>query len=437
MEEIDPHIAATIGEFEEWYAKLQDSFQVETHPLSGLVTAVSNQFQPIHRWYSLKEGFSSELPLWIIEYLNRHYRADISRVIDPFIGGGTTGVSLALSGISVDGIEYNPFIHLVSRVKSEYSNFRRSEVLSAIHKIDLEQPEYLLNIPSLTTLHNPKYFQADDVQTLLYSISQIQKLSIDAAIQRLLLLGVAASAEKVANLRKDGRALRYEKKSSRPPVSEVIRNNWSEMVEDLEQYTYSGRFNVYQGSAINLPPPIAAETYDLALYSPPYLNNFDYSEIYKLELWLLGYVASSESWQQLRKSTLRSHPSVRFEDRSIFDTLPVMSSLKGKLKQMGQSKILVGERNEIGKIIVGYFEDMYLAFKEQWRVLKPGGYLAYIVANSRHKFLPIATDVILGEVARNIGFEPLKLIILKQRNGRTRQKAYLHESVVILRKPLK
>ncbi len=78
---------------------------------------------------------------------------------------------------------------------------------------------------------------------------------------------------------------------------------------------------------------------------------------------------------------------------------------------------------------------MYLALKEQWRVLQPGGILAYVVANSRHHYLPIATDVVLGEIARCIGFEPLDLVVLRKRNGRTRQKSFLRESAVFLRKP--
>lgn len=437
MEEFVPKIESTVKEFEEWYDILQDSFQVKTHSMSGLVTAVSNQFQPIHRWYSLKEGFSSELPLWVVDHLAHYYKAEISRVIDPFIGGGTTGVSLALSGISVDGVEYNPFIHLIARAKSDYPRLGRSEVVSAIRKIALEQPDNLIDVPALTTLQNPKYFQPDDVQVMLHTIRQIQESDIDQAIKRLLLLGVAGAAEMVAHLRKDGRALRYEKKPDKPSAQAAIHGNWTRMVDDLEQHRYSGDFNVYQGSAVDLATLIAHEAYDLVLYSPPYLNNFDYSEVYKLELWLLGYVSSVEDWRNLRRSTLRSHPSIQFEDQGIFDTLPKMSSLHSNLKQMCAAKILVGERNEVGKIIVGYFEDMYLAFQEQWRVLKPGGYLVFVVANSRHRYLPIATDVILGEIARLIGFEPLELLILKQRNGRTRQKAYLRESAVILRKPVR
>ena len=79
---------------------------------------------------------------------------------------------------------------------------------------------------------------------------------------------------------------------------------------------------------------------------------------------------------------------------------------------------------------------MYQTLLEQWRVLKPGGVIAYVVANSRHYYLPVATDIMMGEIARCIGFEPLGLVVLKKRNGRTRQKLFLRESVVFIRKPL-
>ena len=92
-------------------------------------------------------------------------------------------------------------------------------------------------------------------------------------------------------------------------------------------------------------------------------------------------------------------------------------------------------KRDMNGLITGYFDDMYLAMNEQFRVLRPGGQLAIVVANSRHKFLPIATDVILGRIAEQIGFIPKELIVLRRRNGRTRQKTFLRETVVFLEKP--
>ncbi|MDP0920002.1 hypothetical protein Q6272_33745, partial [Klebsiella pneumoniae] len=32
---------------------------------------------------------------------------------------------------------------------------------------------------------------------------------------------------------------------------------------------------------------------DLIVFSPPYPNSFDYTDIYNVELWVLGYIGSS------------------------------------------------------------------------------------------------------------------------------------------------
>lgn len=436
MQELDVQTIQALKEFEGWYALLQTNFKIQTYPEEGLATAILNQQQPVHGWYTLKEGYSSRLPVWIVEYLAKHYKACISRVIDPFIGGGTTGVSLALEGVAVDGLEYNPFIRFVSEVKAQYPLLNKIEVLEAINKVVTSQPFRTIPVPTLSTLHEPRYFRPKDIQIILYVIHQIKNLNISPCVRDFLLLGVARSIDDIANLRKDGRALRYATKANRPTASVAIQTNWQRMTASIDKLSYKARFRVFGGSATNLKSVAEDETYELALSSPPYLNNFDYSEIYKLELWLLGFVADAEQWRELRKSTIRSHPSISFDPKHIFDGRSDMSEVFNMLKKMRDANSLLGKKNGLSKIIIGYFEDMYLALKEQWRVLKPGGYMAYVVANSRYNHLPIATDVILGEIARCIGFEPLELIVLKQRNGRTRQKTYLRESAVILRKPI-
>ena len=68
---------------------------------------------------------------------------------------------------------------------------------------------------------------------------------------------------------------------------------------------------------------------------------------------------------------------------------------------------------------------MYLALNEQYRVRRPGGFLVFMVANSRHADLPIATDVIIGEIARNVSFEPMEIVVLHRRNDRTRRRRFL------------
>ena len=55
---------------------------------------------------------------------------------------------------------------------------------------------------------------------------------------------------------------------------------------------------------------------DLTVFSPPYLNSFDYTDVYNVELWMLGYLQTSSSNRPLRQSTLLIAPQIATIDPS-------------------------------------------------------------------------------------------------------------------------
>lgn len=432
-------LEAEAADYEAWYSELIAKFRVtDRHlDLGNLPTGLDARNATLHNWYSLKEAFSPSLPSWIVEHLKQNYAFEVAKAFDPFLGSGTTGITLVQQGITVDGVEYNPFIHLVAKTKSLYPLMSRKAIELNIEQIDFDSQKQLQDIPNLSTLNNSSYFHRADVQTFVSVVSQIRAMECDSATQCFMLLGVAAAIDDVANLRKDGRALRFSNKANRPSAKSAIKQRWENMLGELGKVKFLGDFRVFAGTALESASVTSERDYDLVLFSPPYLNNFDYSEIYKLELWLLGYVKSQSEWQTLRRQSLRSHPSVRFTSTSSLLSSRATTDIGEKLVSMQNSDCLGDRRTKqsMHGVITGYFDDMHKVLTEQWQLLKRGGFLVYVVANSRHKWLPIATDVIIGEVAQRIGFTPEELIILKKRNGRTRQKAFLHESVVIMRKP--
>ena len=439
-----------LGRIESWYKRLQSPFsvcQLDTALGSRLVHSQSNAAQPIHSWYVLKEAYSYELPSWAIQRIEDKYKIQIGRVLDPFVGCGTTGIALSSLNIAVDGLEYNPFIRFVAATKASSSIINEPQVVRFIKALRPDAPTgSKFYWPKLSTLHEPMYFRRSDIRYLLFILKQIEeKVSCDNA-KKLLRLGVARSLEPLSNLRKDGRALRYIKKYNRPTASDLLPIIWQGMLKDISssKVTHDG-FTIYSGNAKDLASAspisggnssIAPNSYDLVLYSPPYLNNFDYSEIYKLELWVLGFVTSYAEWKELRNSTVRSHHSIKFSTTNELSTDKRTRNIQRWINSLADSECLTGyAASNMPEVIKGYFDDMYLVLKEQFRVLKPGGFLVFVVANSRHAHLPIATDIILGEIARKIGFEPLELVVLKKRNGRTREKNFLRESLVFMRKP--
>lgn len=442
-------IEKDLKHLENCYDQFQDAFviyEVDKSIGKKLVDSQQNLSRPIHSWYVLKEAFSYELPTWVVNKIRDGYNAKIKRVLDPFLGSGTTGVALSAEGLEVDGVEYNPFIRFVALTKANARCINKEKITIFIEYLKTLKPNpknYLL--PELSTFHERKYFRQNDIKFLLQIIDEIQKSDLTEIDKNFLKLGVANSLSLISNLRKDGRALRFVKKKSRPTSKTAVLKIWMKMLDSAN--SDSGSFSVFKGTAkdlanvkasnTNANTTIASNNYDLVLYSPPYLNNFDYSEIYKLELWLLGFIKNYDDWYILRKNTLRSHHSLKFKDYDELFNNPILKEVAQLLQFMKSSNCLVGyAAKNMPSVISGYFDDLYKCLSEQYRILRPGGFLVYIVANSKHAYLPIATDIIIGKIAESIGFLPLEINILKRRNGRTQVNNFLRETAVFLQKPV-
>ena len=41
--------------------------------------------------------------------------------------------------------------------------------------------------------------------------------------------------------------------------------------------------------------PLKIGPHDLAVFSPPYPNSFDYTDVYNVELWAMGYLRNSDA----------------------------------------------------------------------------------------------------------------------------------------------
>ena len=73
-----------------------------------------NKCQPIHRWYSYIEGYSSCLIEDIVDEIGSD---NISTIYDPFCGTGTTSLVAASRGIASFYSETNPFMRDVIEAK--------------------------------------------------------------------------------------------------------------------------------------------------------------------------------------------------------------------------------------------------------------------------------------------------------------------------------
>jgi hypothetical protein len=440
--------------------------------LSNLVNSSGLRDFPVHRWYYYKEGFSPLLPPLVLEAIGG---STSQTIVDTFAGVATTALSLrSHAQVSrVIGIEYSPFVHFVGQTKLASLNLDVTRLTAAVDNLSKFRTSRRKQVvPQLSAFHNPDIFEPKVLRELIAFRDAVRgDESLSDTERAFFMLGIAAITEDLSGAMKDGRALRIlhdrqrRRQGLRPNleptngagVRSVITNQWRAMIEDLAalQPTCSDQDAVHiRGDARELSHLgadigqrlIPDSSVSLHLYSPPYLNCIDYTEVYKLELWLLEFVSDQTEFRRLREGTLRSHPSIEFSYR------PPRHSRNGLVYDVidATTSFLVDHlsRAPLGRVHGHYFSDMDEVLHEQYQTLEPGGAIACIVANStfarRVKSssgtselwrVPILTDVLIARLAEAVGFVNIEIWIARRLQAKNVSDGFARESIVVARKP--
>jgi DNA modification methylase len=417
---------------------------VNAKGFDSLVVANTNEFRPVHRWFRFKESFSADLLQRIVGSMRSPKR--YLTLLDPFCGVGTSVLSAQMMGskdlqISAVGIERNPFVAFVAETKLMWSQIDATEMERVGHLVLERACSLNPAIPRLTSLTSGRCMSRHVAQRLL-AIRDVVKELPPGALRAALMLGLASAIEPLSRVRKDGRALRIVERP-RQIVSTVVAAKWREISIDVvlskQTVEHIGDARVLVGDG-RFPTKLGVQrdSVDLVVTSPPYPNNIDYSEVYKLELWLLGFISDGQKFLELRKQTFRSHPT---SDLANIPESFLEEVKKGKLRT-ALSPLLrrTREHKEAWRerLVLGYFADLWSALHEQYCCLRKGGTAFVVVGNSLHgasdePYL-IPTDLIAGIVGQCAGFELKQIGIARALKRRLSGNHFLRESVVVLRK---
>ena len=92
-------------------------------------------------------------------------------------------------------------------------------------------------------------------------------------------------------------------------------------------------------------------------------------------------------------------------------------------------------------MLVLYFNEMQNLLINLRQKLKDNGYVAIVVGNSAYGGIPIATDLILAEIASNNGYKIKELIVARKNETSSQQYSkigglvkYIRETIIILQK---
>ena len=132
----------------------------------------------------------------------------------------------------------------------------------------------------------------------------------------------------------------------------------------------------------------------LRCFSPPYPNSFDYTDIYNVELWTLGYLDSQYANSTLRNATLSSHVQISRGFTSPPAGSPTLSDVLAKLKEK-QHKLW---DPMIPSMIGAYFSELHSVLDHLSQILNDGASAWIVVGDSRYAGVQVPVANVLEEL---------------------------------------
>lgn len=452
-----PTTALALAEIEQLDAELEQHFrrQFSVQPVltRSLVSFQANKERPVYRWYKYKEAFSAPL----IEYLFERYRVTGGKILDPFAGSGTALFVASALGMDAEGIELLPIGQQIIATKrlleaefapEDFETLHRWATSQAWLEADSRDP-----LPELRITRGAYPEATRDAIERYLGACQHENHRVRAVLRFALLCVL----ESISFTRKDGQYLRWDHRSGRkqganpfdkgPILSfdRALSAKLNEILADLRPApsqmglfsetasSAQGQIRLHHGSCLEIMPVLGADEYDAIITSPPYCNRYDYTRTYALELALLGTDESQLLGlrQEMLSCTVENRAKDLLKINSRWTTALAAADgqqlLQAILRYLDSQRTLgLLNNNGIPRMVRGYFYEMACVIAECARTLKPGAPLLMVNDNVRYAGASVSVDMILSNLAEQLGFCIENILVLPNGKGNSSQQMGEH-----------
>lgn len=403
--------------------------------LAQLVSYVGNKAIPVLRLYRYKEAFAFR---FVEEFIGRLGLTEKDYLFDPFCGMGTTLFTAMQQGIPSVGIDKLPIATFVARTLPLFFFVEPQTLRKTFEKLKKKVAKAKPAEVALDVAIMGVAFPPEMLLTLRRWKGAIDTL--EPPLQDIFLLLFFAILEPCSFTAKDGQFLRLKRDKHLADPEEMLQRKVYEAERDIlllrQLWGEKGQ--------IQLPIVQLADTRDLSyadfkrpptalITSPPYANRYDYTRTYSLEL-CFHFVKNFEELKALRFGILRSHIESKV-DATDRPPHPVIQEVVDILEK--QREALNNPR--IPDMLTAYFVDMQKVIGEWARVLAPGAKVAMVVDNVRFEGELVPVDLVLSEMAEDVGFRVEQVIVARYKGNSSQQmgkygRVPVRESIVVWQK---
>ena len=431
---------------------------------------------PIQNWYTIVAGFSGD---FIRSNLKKLKKDKEVKMLDPFMGTGTSALIGLFNGVKVYGIDANPFTHFVSKVKTniDINRTNAENLLTSLNtklrdEITKESNFVWRKVPTIEIKEHLKgiwqnrekridkigkyqvppipHIQKWVSPKILLSILELQEIIDNASCiiddektTDLMRLAFASLLLPVSNLTLSGPKIAYRRSDKQriicedAPVKRLFLENLTKMVNDIrlfENLDKKLKPELFFGDARKVTEYVK-DSVDIILTSPPYLNEVDYLDNSRLELFFLDFVKSDTDIRSLKEIQIRGNTKYLFTtNRDYPENVPSSTAfdeiltISDSIKEKWKNKAWGWDHP---RMVVEYFIDMKAHLAEIIKVLKSSCFYKMIIGDSAISGILIPTDEIIGKIAKEIGFSKIIIKPFRYRSS-SRHKVKLRESIVTL-----
>jgi hypothetical protein len=420
----DTHVA-----FEEWTKGRQPA-----------VLGTNSGTTPLafQNWRRFKEAFAPELVERAIAETSIALGRAVRTCLDPCAGSGTTPLACQFLGVYPVAIEVNPYLADLIEAKLtvvdvEVAARRLGEVLALAGVIDPTKTYPRAAPTFIEPGKNGRYlFSADIAARMAALLSTIQTIR-EEPIRRLFRVLLGSAILEVCNATVSGKGRRYRRhwetlRFTKNDLDRAFQTAVEAAIYDIARYASRKTldYQLRRGDARILMAE--APLIDVAVFSPPYPNSFDYTDVYNIELWALGYLCSSRDNLELRHQTLRSHVQI-FRDYSAKRCSPIVAETVKTLKRTEG----LWNKN-IPDMIGAYFADMETLLTQVRAKLTTAGRVYMVVGDSKYAGVEVPVADALSEIAPPLGYsiecvEPFRSMRASPQQGGREE---LDETLIVL-----
>jgi DNA modification methylase len=376
----------------------------------------------IQRWANFIAGFSIEF----VEQCLADRDKDLDTVIDPFLGCGTTLVGARNQGFKGVGTEaHKLFYNLAS---SKLSNFSSKDLDKIIEQLNVKTEKIIWS--ESAEKYIDKMFYKSEQEKIRFASYQLNNLD-----ERLKPLGVNVflkASEYACTAQTDGIYKAPDSKKKSISFEDALTKAEEVFREDIESDWYTNHWqfqpktDTFHQSCESLHI-FENESLGVCITSPPYLNNFDYAEMTRLQLYLLGWADSWGDISEKIRNKLITNTTTALKGKK---TSQYQSSTKSELPTALVEKleeIVLELRNERGLragkkeydyLVFPYYQQINSVLKELYRTLKFNGVVHWVVADAALYGVHIKTHEHTKELMENIGFNNVEIKWMRKRGHR-------------------